>query len=83
MNEANGKFRKKEIFLKSSLANVRSHYLLSFLSNDIHFILGTEKGRMAPLFLPRNLKLLLSLFVGEGGGGLIQISERYVHVYHF
>ena len=40
VSEANRKFRKKTNFLKSSLANVRSHYLLSFLSNDIHFILG-------------------------------------------
>ena len=49
-------------------------------------ILGYEKGRMAQLFLPRNLQLLLSLLLwGRGGGGvgLVQISERYVHVYHF
>ena len=42
---------------KSSLANVKSHYLFSVLQNDIHCILGSEKGGGAP-GPPLNLPLM-------------------------
>ena len=53
-------FGKFALF-KSSLANVKSHYmyLFSVLQNDIHCILGSEKGGPGPLGPPLNPPLLI------------------------
>ena len=59
-------------------------YCLSFQMTYIlwSFIPGSEKGRMPPTPIPPpEICNFYSIFFW-GGGGLIQISERYVHVYH-
>ena len=43
--------------------------MLSFLSNNIHFILGSEKGRIPQAPPPKSATFTLSLFFFLGGGG--------------